>query len=146
MPIAAREISINNKIKIGGENPFFLIAGPCVIEGQNHAFQMAQELKKICEDLPISLIFKASYDKANRSSLHSFRGPGLEKGLDILRQIKEELDIPVLSDVHETAQIETSAKVLDVIQIDGGPAEEKAYYGKVARTVVDIFLGGLRVK
>jgi len=117
MPIAAREISINNKIKVGGENPFFLIAGPCVIEGQNHAFQMAQEIKKICEDLPISFIFKASYDKANRSSLHSFRGPGLEKGLDILRQIKEELEIPMLSDVHETAQIETAAQVLDVIQI-----------------------------
>ncbi len=117
MAIAAREVSINNKIKIGGENPFFLIAGPCVIEGQNHAFMMARELRKTCEDLPISLIFKASYDKANRSSLHSFRGPGLEKGLDILRQIKEELDIPVISDVHETGQIEKAAQVLDVIQI-----------------------------
>lgn len=117
MTIVAREVSINNKIKIGGENPFFLIAGPCVIEGQNHAFMMAKELKKTCEDFPMSFIFKASYDKANRSSLHSFRGPGLEKGLDILRQIKEELDIPVISDVHETGQIEKAAQVLDMIQI-----------------------------
>ncbi len=117
MTIIAREVSINNKIKIGGENPFFLIAGPCVIEGQNHAFMMAKELKKTCEDFPMSFIFKASYDKANRSSLHSFRGPGLEKGLDILRQIKEELDIPVISDVHETGQIEKAAQVLDMIQI-----------------------------
>jgi 2-dehydro-3-deoxyphosphooctonate aldolase (KDO 8-P synthase) len=117
MTIVAREVSINNKIKIGGENPFFLIAGPCVIEGQNHAFMMAKELKKTCEDFPMSFIFKASYDKANRSSLHSFRGPGLEKGLDILRQIKEELDIPVISDVHETGQIEKASQVLDMIQI-----------------------------
>lgn len=117
MTIAAREVNINNKIKIGGENPFFLMAGPCVIEGQNHAFLMAKEIKKTCEGLPISFVFKASYDKANRSSLHSFRGPGLEKGLDILRQIKEELDIPVLSDVHETGQVEKAAQVLDVIQI-----------------------------
>lgn len=117
MTTAAREISINSKIKIGGENPFFLIAGPCVIEGQNHAFMIAKELKKACENLPLSLIFKASYDKANRSSLHSYRGPGIEKGLDILRQIKEELELPVLSDVHETWQIEKAAEVLDVIQI-----------------------------
>jgi len=117
MIIAAREVNINNNIKVGGENPFFLMAGPCVIEGQNHAFLMAAEIKRTCEGLPISFIFKASYDKANRSSHNSYRGPGLEKGLDILRQIKEELNIPVVSDVHETGQIEKASQVLDVIQI-----------------------------
>ncbi|MFP4081718.1 MAG: 3-deoxy-8-phosphooctulonate synthase [Candidatus Aminicenantes bacterium] len=116
MPDAAREISINN-IKIGGANPFFLIAGPCVIESREHALLLAQEIKKICEQLQISFIFKASYDKANRSSIQSYRGPGLEKGLEILNHIKHRLSIPVLSDVHETGQVEKAAQVLDVIQI-----------------------------
>ncbi len=78
---------------------------------------MAKEIKKICEDLQISFIFKASYDKANRSSLSSYRGPGVERGLEILENIKNELGVPVLSDVHETNQIEKAAQVLDVIQI-----------------------------
>jgi 2-dehydro-3-deoxyphosphooctonate aldolase (KDO 8-P synthase) len=117
MPIAPKEILINEKVKIGGTNPFFLIGGPCVIENQDHALLMAREIKKICEDLKISFIFKASYDKANRSSLSSYRGPGVERGLEILRNIKEELRVPILSDVHETNQIEKAAQVLDVIQI-----------------------------
>lgn len=117
MPIVPKEILINEKVKIGGTNPFFLIGGPCVIENQDHAFFMAKEIKKICEDLQISFIFKASYDKANRSSISSYRGPGAERGLEILRAIKDELRIPVLSDVHETNQIEKAAQVLDVIQI-----------------------------
>lgn len=117
MPIVAKEIVINKKVKIGGSNPFFLIAGPCVIESQEHAYYLAKEIKRICEELQIPLIFKASYDKANRSSISSYRGPGLEEGLEILRFIKEELDIPVLSDVHETNQVEKAAQVLDVIQI-----------------------------
>jgi 2-dehydro-3-deoxyphosphooctonate aldolase (KDO 8-P synthase) len=117
MPITAKEIIINKKVKIGGSNPFFLIGGPCVIENQEHAYYLAKEIKGICEKLQISFIFKASYDKANRSSISSYRGPGLEAGLQILRIIKEELDIPVLSDVHETAQVEKAARVLDVIQI-----------------------------
>jgi 2-dehydro-3-deoxyphosphooctonate aldolase (KDO 8-P synthase) len=78
---------------------------------------MAKEIKKICEDLQISFIFKASYDKANRSSISSYRGPGAEQGLEILRTIKDELLVPVLSDVHETNQIEKAAQILDVIQI-----------------------------
>jgi len=117
MPIVPKEILINEKVKIGGTNPFFLIGGPCVIEDQDHAFFMAREIKKICEDLKISFIFKSSYDKANRSSLSSYRGPGVEQGLEILRTIKDELRVPVLSDVHETNQIEKAAQVLDVIQI-----------------------------
>ena len=117
MPIVPKEILINEKVKIGGTNPFFLIGGPCVIENQDHAFFMAKEIKKICEDLQISFIFKASYDKANRSSISSYRGPGAERGLEILRTIKDELLVPVLSDVHETNQIEKAAQILDVIQI-----------------------------
>lgn len=117
MHIVPKEIFINEKVKIGGTNPFFLIGGPCVIENQDHAFFMAKEIKKICEDLQISFIFKASYDKANRSSISSYRGPGAERGLEILRTIKDELLVPVLSDVHETNQIEKAAQILDVIQI-----------------------------
>ena len=117
MPIVPKEISVNEKVKIGGTNPFFLIGGPCVIENQDHAFFVAREIKKVCEELQVSFIFKASYDKANRSSLSSYRGPGIEGGLEILRTIKEELGVPVLSDVHETNQIEKAAQVLDVIQI-----------------------------
>jgi len=117
MPIAAKEIIINKKVSIGGFNPFFLIAGPCAIESQDHAFYLAEEIKRICEELKIPFIFKASYDKANRSSISSYRGPGLEAGLRILHSIKKELDIPILSDVHETTQIEKAAHVLDIIQI-----------------------------
>lgn len=95
----------------------FLIAGPCVIEGYDRTLMIGREIKKICDRLGIPYIFKASYDKANRSSFHSFRGPGLEKGFAILQSIKEELGVPVLSDVHDVTQLEPAAKVLDMIQI-----------------------------
>lgn len=117
MPLAVKEIKIGPKIKIGGTHPFFLIAGPCVIESQAHASFLAEEIKKICDELQIPFIFKASFDKANRSSIKSYRGPGLQKGLAILKGIKDRLAIPVLSDVHESWQIEKAASVLDVIQI-----------------------------
>jgi 2-dehydro-3-deoxyphosphooctonate aldolase (KDO 8-P synthase) len=117
MPIEIKKIRINNKVEIGGPHCFFLIAGPCVIESEKHAFFMAEKIKEICSDAEIPYIFKASFDKANRSSLHSYRGPGLEAGLTILNRIKSELDIPVLSDVHETNQIARAAEILDVIQI-----------------------------
>ncbi|MBE0460121.1 MAG: 3-deoxy-8-phosphooctulonate synthase [Candidatus Aminicenantes bacterium] len=117
MTTVAKEIKLINNVKIGGPNSFFLIGGPCVIETHKHTFFLAREIKKICDHLKIPFIFKASYDKANRSSISSFRGPGLEKGLDILNHIKKELGVPILSDVHETAQVEKAAEVLDVIQI-----------------------------
>jgi 2-dehydro-3-deoxyphosphooctonate aldolase (KDO 8-P synthase) len=104
-------------IKIGGKNPLALIAGPCVIEGLEHAMGVAEQLKEITAKSGIPLIFKASYDKANRTSIHSFRGPGLVKGLEVLHTIKEKLKIPVLSDVHETGQVASAKEVLDVIQI-----------------------------
>jgi len=117
MPIAAREIRISPTVKIGGAGRLFLIAGPCVIESREHTFSIAKKIQKLCRTLNIPFIFKASFDKANRSSLKSYRGPGIEKGLEILGEIKGELGLPVLSDVHETWQIEKAAEVLDVIQI-----------------------------
>jgi 2-dehydro-3-deoxyphosphooctonate aldolase (KDO 8-P synthase) len=117
MDTAKREVQINEKIKIGGDHPLFLIGGPCVLESEEHATFLGGEIKAICEDLSISYIFKASYDKANRSSLDSYRGPGFQKGLQILDNIKNKLGVPVLSDVHETVQVEKAAQVLDVLQI-----------------------------
>lgn len=95
----------------------FLIAGPCVIEGYDRTLMIGREIKKICERLGVQYIFKASFDKANRSSYHSFRGPGLEKGLEILADIKKELQVPVLSDVHDVTQLAPAAQVLDMLQI-----------------------------
>ncbi|OGS45968.1 MAG: 3-deoxy-8-phosphooctulonate synthase [Elusimicrobia bacterium RIFOXYD2_FULL_34_15] len=110
------EIKIGN-IKIGGKNPFVLIAGPCVIETKEIVFKIAEQLKKITKELKIPLVFKASYDKANRSSIKSYRGPGIYKGLEILADIKEKFDIPVLTDVHCVSEIPLVAKVADAIQI-----------------------------
>ena len=117
MPTDVKDIHINEKVRIGGKNPLFLIGGPCVLESRDHALSMAREISNICQDLNIPFIFKSSYDKANRSSLKSFRGPGLKEGLQILSEIKQELSVPVLSDVHETSQIQRASEVLDVIQI-----------------------------
>lgn len=104
-------------ISIGGNSPLTLIAGPCVIESYDNAFQIAKFLKEATDTLNITYIFKASYDKANRTSIDSFRGPGKEEGLNILKQIKDELGVKVISDVHTPAEVEAAAKVLDIIQI-----------------------------
>ncbi len=111
-----REIKIGN-ITIGGNNPFVLMAGPCVLENEELALQIAGQLKELCQKLDIPLIFKASYDKANRTSGDSYRGPGLEKGLEILARVKQATGLPVLSDVHEVGQVKAAARVLDVLQI-----------------------------
>src|SRR5215471_13939100 len=95
----------------------FLVAGPCVIESRDHIFFMASELKKITAAYNLPLIFKASYDKANRSSLKSFRGLGMKEGLQILADVREQLNVPVLSDVHEPSQCPPAGEVLDVVQI-----------------------------
>jgi len=105
------------KIKLGGAHPFVLIAGPCVIEGRTFALRLAQTLKKIAQEAGVPFIFKASYDKANRTSLNSFRGPGLIKGLAVLKDIKERIGVPILSDVHGVEDVAAAAKVLDIIQI-----------------------------
>ncbi|MCM8776809.1 MAG: 3-deoxy-8-phosphooctulonate synthase [Candidatus Omnitrophica bacterium] len=111
-----REIKIG-KHKIGRDNIFCLIAGPCVIENEKMVFYTAEYLKKMCEKEKIPFIFKASFDKANRSSIKSFRGPGMNKGLAILAKIKEKLEIPVTTDVHCYNQIIPVADVVDIIQI-----------------------------
>lgn len=96
---------------------FLLIAGPCVIEDFETTFQIASRLKTICKELDIPFVFKASFDKANRSSIDSFRGPGFEKGLGILSRIKKELEVRIISDIHSPEQAEPAAKVLDILQI-----------------------------
>jgi 2-dehydro-3-deoxyphosphooctonate aldolase (KDO 8-P synthase) len=98
------------------KNPI-LIAGPCVIESKEHCLKMAIQIQKISEDLKMEIIFKSSFDKANRTSLDSYRGPGLKKGLEILSFIKKETGLKVLTDVHETYQVEKVAEVVDIIQI-----------------------------
>jgi len=104
-------------IPIGGNNPFVLFAGPCVIEDEKSCFGMAAELKELCSELGIPLVFKASYDKANRSSIHSYRGVGIERGKRLFEKIRAELKLPIVSDVHSIEEVERMASVLDVIQI-----------------------------
>ena len=106
--------SLDN-LDLGGK--LFLIAGPCVIESEAHAVKMAEEISAVARKLQIPYIFKASYDKANRTSLHSFRGPGLEEGLRILKDIKKATGLPVLTDVHEAKDVPAVADVVDVVQI-----------------------------
>lgn len=111
-----RKIKIG-KIIIGENEPICLIAGPCVIENEKETINIGFEIKKITSELKIPYIFKASYDKANRSSINSFRGPGLKNGLKILAKVKKELKVPILSDVHSEAEIPYAQEVLDIIQI-----------------------------
>ena len=111
-----REIKIKN-IKIGRDNPLVLIAGPCVIENKESTFKAARVLKKLAAAIKMPFIFKSSYDKANRTSVDSYRGPGLKKGLEILKEVKQELDLVILSDVHCKEDLKEAAKVLDIIQI-----------------------------
>ncbi|WP_018662034.1 3-deoxy-8-phosphooctulonate synthase [Heyndrickxia acidiproducens] len=112
-----KTIRINNQITFNQHAPLVLIAGPCVIESEEMALETAASLKKIAENLGIPFVFKASFDKANRSSIFSQRGPGLEKGLEILGTVKETFHIPVTSDIHEPGQAAMAGEVLDIIQI-----------------------------
>ncbi len=112
----AREISIGN-FRIGGNQPLVLIAGPCVIESEAHALTMAERLAEIAAHANVPFIFKASYDKANRSSDQSYRGPGLTEGLRILNKIKELFGVPILTDIHEVSHAAAAAEVADVLQI-----------------------------
>ena len=114
--MSVREINIGN-VCMGGSHPLVLLAGPCVIENEETTLATAGALKQICTDLGVGLVFKASYDKANRTSVDSFRGPGLTEGLRILARVKEVHNLPVVSDVHDVSQVEPAAKVLDIIQI-----------------------------
>jgi 2-dehydro-3-deoxyphosphooctonate aldolase (KDO 8-P synthase) len=104
-------------LTLGAQNRLFLIAGPCVIEAEKLMIETARQLKKITAEVSMPLIFKSSYDKANRSSIRSFRGPGLVKGLKILRKIKDEFELPILTDVHTVDETDRAAEVADVLQI-----------------------------
>jgi len=108
----AREISIGS-VRIGGSQPLFLIAGPCVIENEDHALLMAERLSEITAHAKVPFVFKASYDKANRTSEQSYRGPGLAEGLRILKKIKERFGVPILTDIHEAPQAAPVAEVAD---------------------------------
>jgi len=104
-------------IRIGTGNPLVLLAGPCVIESRDHTLRLAESIAKICSRVGIPLVFKASFDKANRSSVNSFRGPGLKDGLPVLDEVRKTLDLPVVSDIHTPEQASIAGKVLDCLQI-----------------------------
>lgn len=137
-----REITIGS-ITIGGANPLVLIAGPCVIESESATLETAERLMKITSDLGVPFIFKSSYDKANRSSVRSYRGPGLREGLKVLARVKRELNLPILSDIHRFEEIGPAAEVLDVIQIPAFLSRQTDLLVEVAKTgrVVNIKKG-----
>jgi 2-dehydro-3-deoxyphosphooctonate aldolase (KDO 8-P synthase) len=116
------------------KNRFFLIAGPCVIESEELVFETAKKLKEITDKLNLDFVFKTSYDKANRTSIKSFRGPGLEKGLAIIKNLKKELNIKVLTDVHDVHDVEKVAEVVDVIQIPAFLSRQTDLILEVSRT------------
>ncbi len=117
----------------GLDQPFFLIAGTCVIEGEQHALDVAGRLKAITEELGIPFIYKSSFDKANRSSHDSFRGPGMAEGLRILQKVKDELGLPVLTDVHEDTPLDEVADVVDVLQTPAFLVRQTNFIQNVAR-------------
>jgi len=121
-------------VSIGNKSSLVLIAGPCVIESSQSAERHAEEIKKITEKLNVPFIFKSSYDKANRSSINSFRGPGIEKGLEILGNIRDKFKVPVLSDVHCVSEIVPAAEVLDIIQIPAFLCRQTDLIVKAAKT------------
>jgi 2-dehydro-3-deoxyphosphooctonate aldolase (KDO 8-P synthase) len=112
-----KEVKITQNVFVGGENPLLFIVGPCVIESESHAIFMADKLIQIAKKYQLKFVFKASFDKANRSSIKSFRGVGLEKGLKTLDKIKSSFSVPVTSDIHDTEQSKAASEVLDIIQI-----------------------------
>src|SRR5260221_7246879 len=129
-----RPIRITDDIAFGGDHPPLFIAGPCVIESLEHCLRMARILLALRDELKIQLVLKASFDKANRTSIESFRGPGLEKGLEILRAVKEETGLPLLSDIHDASQAVPAAAVLDIIQIPAFLCRQTDLVAAAART------------
>lgn len=111
-----REVKITDTITVGNSE-IFLIAGPCVIESEDLVMEVAGKMKEITEKLGIKYVFKASFDKANRTSINSFRGPGLEKGLEILSRVKSKYNLPIATDIHEPWQCKEASKVIDILQI-----------------------------
>lgn len=130
-PIA--QVKIGNYL-IGDTEPLVLFCGPCVIESREHALESAHALKEIASKFPIHLVYKSSYDKANRSSIHSFRGPGMEKGLSILHEVKETYKLPLLTDIHSPEEAVEVAKVCDVLQIPAFLSRQTDLIAAAART------------
>ncbi len=124
--------------EVGLNRPFFLIAGPCVIESEQLAMQTANDLKTICAELNIPFIYKSSYDKANRTSANSFRGLGLEEGLRILQKVKDEVGVPVLTDVHEDTPLDEVASVVDVMQTPAFLVRQTNFIQAVARQGIPV--------
>jgi len=131
--MATREVHINS-VTIGGNRPLVLLAGPCVIEDEEVTLRIAKRIKEITSRFGMDLIFKSSFDKANRSSIHSYRGPGLDEGLRILRRVKEELHLSLLSDVHRFEEIEKASALLDVIQVPAFLCRQTDFIVEVAKT------------
>ena len=129
-----RSIAITDDIAFGGDNPPLFIAGPCVIESREHALAIARTLRKLRDELKINLVYKSSFDKANRTSIESFRGPGLEKGLEILRDVKKETGLALISDIHEPQQAAPAAEVLDILQIPAFLSRQTDLIAAAART------------
>lgn len=128
------KFKIGDFFEIGKDCPLFLIAGPCVIEGELKTLKTAEILIKIVKDLKINFIFKSSYDKANRSSVKSYRGPGLKEGLKILKKVKDEFNVPILSDVHRFEEISPASEILDVLQIPAFLCRQTDLVLEVAKT------------
>ena len=126
-------IEVNRRVVIGGNGGFVLIAGPCVVEDPQGTRAIARYLKELTDELEIPFVFKASYDKANRTSAKSYRGPGMKEGLRILQEIRDELEIPVLSDVHRFEEIDAAAKVLDIMQVPAFLCRQTDFIVEVAR-------------
>jgi 2-dehydro-3-deoxyphosphooctonate aldolase (KDO 8-P synthase) len=126
-------VEIGN-ITIGGGHPLTLIAGPCVIESPESTMEIARTLKQITTELDIPFIFKASYDKANRTSIHSYRGPGMEQGLAILNKIKTSLGLTIISDVHQAGEIQKAAEILDVLQVPAFLCRQTDFILEVSRS------------
>ena len=120
-------------IRIGSGNPLALIAGPCVIESEEHCLRTATQIKEIGDEVGMPVIFKSSYDKANRSSVDSFRGPGLDEGLRILKRVKQETGLPVLTDVHEVNQVGPASEVADIVQIPAFLSRQTDLVSEAAR-------------
>jgi len=125
-------------LKIGGNGPLFLISGPCVIENEETTLKVAHFLKNMAQRVKVPVIFKSSYDKANRTSIDSFRGPGLNKGLEILKEVKNITGLPILSDIHQVSEIGKAAEILDIIQIPAFLSRQTDLIVEAARTNLPI--------
>jgi 2-dehydro-3-deoxyphosphooctonate aldolase (KDO 8-P synthase) len=132
--MTTRVIEITSGLRFGGDEPPLFIAGPCVIESRDHALKMARTIRELRDELGVNIVFKSSFDKANRTSIESFRGPGLEEGLEILRAVKKETGLPLLSDIHEWQQAEPAAEVLDILQIPAFLCRQTDLIAAAART------------